>query len=216
MYIKICGLRDAEMTRRTVDLGADAIGVVMSPGSPRDTSPEIASSIVSAARAASASVDTVLVVNRMPAAEAASLAAHLGFDVLQLHGSYSAQDFEAAKQHISRVWRATSLAANPDLRAGDFGEERLLVDGTRPGSGEPWDLSALQNAQLGDEWILAGGLDPESVAAAIAQSSPWGVDVSSGVERSPGVKDPARIQRFIREARQASSDTKNNPKETSV
>lgn len=213
MYIKICGLSDVEMTHRTVGFGADAIGVVMSPGSPRDTSPEVAAQIVAAAREAAGSrpvtaapLDTVLVVNRMPATEAASLAASLGFDVLQLHGNYSASDFAAARRRIPRVWRATSLAADPRLRAGEFGEERLLLDGARPGSGEPWDLSALSDASLGDGWLLAGGLDPETVAAAIKQTSPWGVDVSSGVELSPGLKDPVRIQRFIQEARRASEE----------
>ncbi|MBL3700265.1 phosphoribosylanthranilate isomerase [Leucobacter luti] len=207
MYVKICGLRDAAMTEHAIAAGADAVGVVMSPASPRHATPEEAIAVVAAARAAAASagrpVDTALVVNRMPAEEAARLARTLGFDVLQLHGSYTAADFAAARALIPRVWRATSLAADPELRAGARGEERLLVDGALPGSGETWDLSPVAPERLGDDWLLAGGLDATTVGAAIAAVSPGGVDVSSGVESAPGVKDPERITAFIAAARRA-------------
>ena len=211
MYVKICGLRDAGTARHAVSSGADAVGVVMSPRSPRHATPEQAAEVVASVReqdpgSGAARVDTVLVVNRMTAREAAETALQLGFDVLQLHGSYTADDFATARALIPRVWRATSLERHADLSAGEFGEERLLVDGAVPGSGEAWDLSLLRpespaRARLGDGWILAGGLDPQNVAAAIATTRPWGVDVSSGVEGAPGVKDPELITRFIGAAR---------------
>ncbi len=202
MYVKICGLRDADIALRAIELGADAVGVVMSPRSPRHASLEEAAEVVGAARdAAAGPVDTVLVVNTLPAREAAETARALGFDVLQLHGRYSAEDFAEARTILPRLWRATSLSADPGLRPGDFGEERLLIDGAIPGSGAAWDLSEIDGGRLGDGWILAGGLDPERVAGAIAAVRPWGVDVSSGVESSPGVKDPALIARFISAAR---------------
>ncbi|RGE18049.1 phosphoribosylanthranilate isomerase [Leucobacter sp. wl10] len=210
MYVKICGLRDAGTARHAVSSGADAVGVVMSPASPRHATAGQAVEVVDAARAAARledrPVDTVLVVNRMPAAEAAGVALELGFDVLQLHGSYAAADFAAARELLPRLWRAASLERHPGLRAGEFGEERLLVDGASPGSGEAWDLSGIAagaeaRALLGDGWLLAGGLDPRNVAQAIRATRPWGVDVSSGVERSPGQKDPELIARFIDAAR---------------
>lgn len=206
MYVKICGLRDAAMTRHAVTTGADAVGVVMSPRSSRHATQDQAAAVVAAARDGDRAVDTVLVVNRMAAREAAEIARALGFDVLQLHGSYGADDVAAAQEVLPRVWRATSLERHPGLRAGEFGEERLLVDGATPGSGEAWDLALLGAAspvrrRLGDGWILAGGLDPQNVAAAIIATSPWGVDVSSGVERAPGEKDPELIARFIDAAR---------------
>ncbi|QBE47594.1 phosphoribosylanthranilate isomerase [Leucobacter triazinivorans] len=209
MYVKICGLRDAATAHHAVSSGADAVGVVMSPRSPRHASAAQAAEVLAAVRAHQrdgAPVDTVLVVNRMPAREAAELTGELGFDVLQLHGAYTPHEIAAAAALLPRVWRATSLELDPALRAGEFGEERLLVDGAIPGSGDPWDLSALRSGtdarrRLGSGWILAGGLDPQNVTAAIAATRPWGVDVSSGVERAPGVKDPDRIVRFIRAAR---------------
>lgn len=203
MYIKICGLRDAAMASHAVAHGADAVGVVMSPGTPRHASIAEAEAVIGAARAANRHIDTVLVVNRMPAVEAAALAKPLGFDVLQLHGTYIHSDFASASAVFPRLWRATSLARFPDLVAGEFGEERLLIDGAIPGSGEAWDLTRLDPRRVGDGWILAGGLDPDSVAGAITAVTPWGVDVSSGVESAPGVKDPDRITRFINAARAA-------------
>ncbi|MFT4233370.1 MAG: phosphoribosylanthranilate isomerase [Leucobacter sp.] len=210
MYVKICGLRTAEATRRAVLSGADAVGVVMSERSPRHATREQAVEVIAVARSEAAgggrAVDAVLVVNRMPALEAAGIARDLGFDVLQLHGAYSPDDFSAARALIPRVWRATSLERDPGLRADEFGEERLLVDGAVPGSGETWDLAALRSGtaardRLGDRWLLAGGLDPGNVSSAIAATRPGGVDVSSGVERAPGEKDPELIERFIRAVR---------------
>lgn len=201
MYVKICGLRDAAMTAHAAAAGANAVGVVMSPKSPRHASLAEAAAVVDAARAGGRPVETVLVTNALEAVEATRLAAELGFDALQLHGAYTGDDFRAALELFPRVWRATSLAAFPTLAAGEFGEERLLVDGARAGSGEAWDIDLVREADLGSEWVLAGGLSPTNVAAAIRAAGPWGVDVSSGVESRPGEKDPERISAFIRAAR---------------
>lgn len=203
MYVKICGLREPEHATLAASLGADAIGVVMAKGSPRDASSGEARAVLAAARAEAPGIDTVLVVSGIPAGEAAELAAELGFDVLQLHGDYSAAEVAAARDRLPRVWRATSLRADPELRAGDFGEERLLVDGSIAGSGERWDLSGIAAHDLGPEWILAGGLSPGTVGEAIRVAGPWGVDVSSGVESSRGHKDPGLIRDFITRAKAA-------------
>ena len=201
MYVKICGLRaraDAELAARA---GADAVGVVMSEGSPRNASRAEAAGVIAAAKAIAPGIDTVLVVSNTPATSAAEIARDLGFDVLQLHGTYTREDVLAARQLLPRVWRATSLTADPELRAGAHGEERLLVDGSTPGSGETWNVAAIDPQALGDGWILAGGLSPANVATAIATVQPFGVDVSSGVESTRGVKDPTKILEFIRAAR---------------
>ncbi|MFT4086722.1 MAG: phosphoribosylanthranilate isomerase [Gordonia sp. (in: high G+C Gram-positive bacteria)] len=198
MYVKVCGLRTAESIEVAVDAGADAIGVVMNKTSPRAADAPTARQVV---QTAGGRVDTVLVVNDMPALDAARLAADLGFSVLQLHGAYTADDFAAAASVFSRLWRATSLAHDPPLTVGAYGEERLLLDAPRPGSGERWDLSALRDRGLTGEWLLAGGLNPGNVADAIAQAQPWGVDVSSGVESSPGVKDLDAVRAFVAAAR---------------
>lgn len=185
--------------------GANAIGVVMYQGSPRNTSGESAAHITSVIGREFPGVDRVLVVRDTPAVDAVATAQRLGFDVLQLHGGYTREDFALATRILPRVWRATSLAIEPDARAGLYGEEHLLIDSPQPGSGEVWDLSGVPSDELGPSWILAGGLNPENVHAAVQASGCWGVDVSSGIESSPGVKDPALITSFIRAAQNPGS-----------
>nr|WP_280116256.1 hypothetical protein [Leucobacter coleopterorum] len=76
---------------------------------------------------------------------------------------------------LPRVWRATSLTTHPKLRSGEYFEERLLVDGATPGSGETWNLAQVKPGALGSNWILAGGLTPDNVSSAISAAAPWGL-----------------------------------------
>ena len=188
------------MARVAVAAGADAVGVVMSEGSPRHVTPKAAASVV---EAVDGRADTVLVVREMPVGEAVDVADSIGVDVLQLHGGYSADEFATARAGFARVWRATSLQASTDLTAGAWGEELLLLDAPVAGSGHTWDLAALGQRRPSGRWLLAGGLDPANVAAAVAAARPWGVDVSSGVESSRGVKDPDLVRAFVAAARAA-------------
>jgi len=204
MFVKICGLTTLDAAEAAIGFGADAIGLVLSRTSPRRIEPEAAREIVAAV---AGRAQTVLVVHDVSAAEAALAAERVGVDVLQMHGPYTREDFATALAAFPRVWRATSIAKDPQVRAHEYGEERLLLDGAQPGSGERWDLSRLGGAdaaeRLGTEWILAGGLDPQNVGEAIAAVRPWGVDVSSGVESARGVKSIELIERFIANARRA-------------
>lgn len=199
MFIKVCGLKSAEMVKVAIEAGADAIGVVHAPGSPRHLEADEARPVVAAAGCAC--VDTVLVVATTPVEEAVALAEEIGVSVLQLHGNYIAEDFAYATSHFPRVWRATSLQTNPDLHVGAQGEELILLDAPKAGGGETWDLSALVVSRPDGKWLLAGGLSPDNVAEAIAVANPWGVDVSSGVESARGVKNAELIRRFIARAR---------------
>lgn len=197
--VKICGLDTPANARIAVEAGADAIGVVMNATSPRARTETEAAAIV---EAVGDDALTVLVVNDLPAAEAATIASRLGVSVLQLHGpAYGPDDFAAALAIVPRVWRATSLAESPSLHVGEFGEAALLLDAPLPGSGAVWDLAALGARRPDGEWWLAGGLSPDSVADAVRAVRPWGVDVSSGVESARGVKDPDRIRAFVAAAK---------------
>ncbi|QCX27850.1 phosphoribosylanthranilate isomerase [Nocardioides jishulii] len=198
MYVKICGLRTAEHARVALDAGADAVGVVMNATSSRRATEDEARAVVAAV---TGRADAVLVVNDMPAVEAAEIASRLGFDVLQLHGpAYGEADFAAALAIVPRVWRATSLDEDPSLEVGAYGEELLLIDAPRPGSGERWDLSELVDRAPEGKWLVAGGLAPTNVAEAIRTVRPWGVDVSSGVEVAPGEKGVELIRDFVARA----------------
>lgn len=198
MFIKICGLRTAAHADVAVRAGADAIGVVMNRTSPRRATDDEALAVIGAAGPAT----TVLVVNDMQAEEAARTAVRLGFDALQLHGAaYGPGDFAAALAVIDRVWRATSLDLDPPLTVGAWGEEVLLLDAPKPGSGETWDLSGLADRAPAGQWLVAGGLRAGNVAEAVGAVRPWGVDVSSGVEVAPGEKSIALIEEFVAAAR---------------
>lgn len=198
VYVKVCGLRTVEDLEAAVDAGADAVGLVMAEGSPRTLPLDLVAEL---AGRAPDTIDTVLVVRDLSIDDAVLAVVHTGVKVLQLHGpTYTATDFARAVGLV-RVWRATSLAHDPDLTVGAFGEEALLLDSPIAGSGATWDTDALTPPS--GRWLLAGGLAPDNVASAIAAVHPWGVDVSSGVESEPGVKDHRKIRDFLAAARRA-------------
>ncbi|MFC8914977.1 phosphoribosylanthranilate isomerase [Streptomyces sp. NPDC047821] len=204
MFVKVCGLATPADIDVAAEAGADAIGLVISGTSVRGLGRDVAVRLAAHARAHTPShVLSVLVVNDTPAPDAAALARDLDVDALQLHGAYREDDFASAARVFPRLWRATSLKERPDTRVGAFGEEVLLLDSPRAGSGARWDLSLLDTARPDGKWLLAGGLAPENVAEAIEQARPWGVDVSSGVESAPGVKDHDRVRAFVSAAKAA-------------
>ena len=198
LLVKICGLRTEAAIDVAVAAGADAVGFVIAEGSPRFVDAETARQLIehTAGRAT-----TVLVTKGLSPEDAASAAQGCGVDVLQVHG-FDRPQVERTLELFPRVWRATSVGkAHVDANLESWGEEILLIDSPRAGSGERWDLGALQTRRPTGPWLLAGGLDPENVAQVIPQAEPSGVDVSSGVESSPGIKDHGLIERFVANAR---------------
>lgn len=189
--IKICGLTTAADVAAAVAAGADAIGFVFAESVRRVT-------VAAAREAAAAAPRTVLRVAVMRHPEPAAWRAVLdGFapDVLQT----DAEDFAGLEVPAGvRRW--------PVYREGGIGDaaklpEEFLYEGPKSGAGEPVDwIFAAALARRGN-MILAGGLTAANVGPAVAAVKPWGVDVSSGVEAAPGVKDPARVREFIQAAR---------------
>ncbi|QIK82299.1 phosphoribosylanthranilate isomerase [Sanguibacter sp. HDW7] len=201
MLVKICGLSTATTARVAVEAGAGAIGVVMSPRSPRHVDRTQAVAVVEAARAASSEVLTVLVTAELSAADAVREALAVGVDAVQLHGPrYDRVDLAAVAAAGLVPWRAVSLADDPAPVVGALGEDVLLLDAPVPGSGEAWDLALLGDRRLEGRWMLAGGLTPLNVTDALRAVRPWGVDVSSGVERTRGVKDDGLVRAFVEAA----------------
>ncbi len=199
MYVKICGIDSDASALIAIEAGADAIGVVMNQTSERRLDFKTAERII---RSVSNAVDTVLVVNDMTAHEAAHTANRLGVTALQLHGpKYTSSDFTEAISIHPVVWRATSLSHSSNVTTGAFGEQALLLDSHSAGSGKRWDLTPLKNNPPQGKWLIAGGLNPENVSEVINTIRPWGVDVSSGVESSPGIKDHRLIIEFVNAAR---------------
>jgi phosphoribosylanthranilate isomerase len=202
MFVKICGLSTPDTVAAAVDAGADAVGFLLTR-SPRLVTPETARRL---AADVPPHVLTVGVVLGVDVARVRELVLVAGVRALQLHGDYTRADFAAVADLGLTLIRAVSHQA-PDLRVGAYGEDLLLVDATEPGSGGAWDYATLRGRDLGDRWLLAGGLAIGTVAEAVRLSGAGGVDVSSGVESSRGVKDPAMIRDFLTAAREAGNQT---------
>jgi phosphoribosylanthranilate isomerase len=193
MFVKICGLRTAADVATAVSAGADAIGFLFSP-SPRQIDPATARALGAVAGPAL----TVGVFAGIRVAEVRAIAEASGVGAVQLHGDYQKDAFTEVADPAWQLIRAVPYSA-PDLRVGAYGEDMLIVDAPRAGSGETWDYSSV--ADLTGQWLLAGGLTPSNVTAATRAATPWGVDVSSGVESSRGIKDHTLIAEFLTAAR---------------
>ncbi|UBU17745.1 phosphoribosylanthranilate isomerase [Nonomuraea gerenzanensis] len=194
MYVKICGLREPGHVATAVAAGADAIGFVMTR-SPRRVTPELAAEL---AAQVPGHVLTVGVFRGEDPETVRAAALASGVRAVQLHGKHPHGDFTALKDLGVTLIRAVDAQA--DLRCGAYDEDLLLVDAPHAGSGQAWDWAAVRGRASG-RWLLAGGLTPGNVREAIEAAGPWGVDVSSGLESEPGVKDPRLIEAFLRSVR---------------
>lgn len=198
--IKICGITQPDHARAAADAGADFVGLVFHDASPRAVDRAAAERVLQALPARVQPV--ALLVNAT--AEHPVLAWWRG--AVQLHGDESEATCAAIAARGHMVLRG--FACTPDSLArwdACDGVELLVLDGPRPGSGEPMTMPDLGGLlpRLRHRALLAGGLTPTTVAAQIAANKPWGVDVSSGVERERGAKDAALIQAFCRAVREA-------------
>jgi phosphoribosylanthranilate isomerase len=205
--IKICGVRTVDDAQAAVAAGADAIGLVFHPPSPRFVSLAQARGIVSSLPAFVSAVGLFV---DMPEAELHSTLRAVPLDLLQFHGNESAAFCAGFDKPFIRAIRvrpgvdllqsSIALAAHEPLARG------LLVDafvaGEHGGTGQSFDWSLIPESMRG-EVILSGGLTAGNVGQAVREVRPWAVDVSSGVERSRGVKDAGLIARFIEEVHRA-------------
>jgi phosphoribosylanthranilate isomerase len=200
MFVKVCGLSTPESVREAVDAGADAVGFVLT-ASPRVVSPSQAASLLSGVPGG---VSPIGVFRDEPVADAIAIARAAGLEWIQLHGARSRTDVATVHDAGMKLIRAITMGAGQD-EFEDWGEDLLLIDATVPGSGEAWDYASVAALPVleGRNWLLAGGLQAANVGQASAAAHAWGVDVSSGVEASRGVKDPAKIRAFVHAAKAA-------------
>jgi phosphoribosylanthranilate isomerase len=202
MQVKICGITRPEDALHAENAGADALGLNFVPNTKRCINLERAREIVCAlgpfvARVGvfqNASLETVL-----------ETVQAVGLNVVQLHG-HESDAFALEVERVVPVVRAVKLEPGMPFVLPEVGSA-FLIDGPDPGSGQLADWGRLEASNLaGRRWLLAGGLTPENVAEAIKRLNPWGVDLSSGVESAPGVKDPAKVTAFIRAAKNERKD----------
>jgi len=201
-WVKVCGLMDEKAIAAVVDGGADAAGFVLAPSSPRCVSVDDAAALMDGVP-----VSRFIVTVDLTVEEAMIAAEATGADGIQAHGAH-AQDVAAevlsagylslypisvSRDAVSEGLRSVPVAAMPLLDTYS-GEQH-------GGTGVTFDWTLIDDP--GRPFVLAGGLGPDNVADAVVTVRPFGVDASSGLESSRGVKDPLRILDFIREAKQA-------------
>ena len=203
VWIKICGITNEEDGLAAARLGADALGFVFAP-SPRRISPEKARQII---KALPPLVQTVGVFVDEDLGKVSSVTEMCGLDILQFHGSESADYCDSFDQRVIKAIRLRNRQDLKSLAEYDGVVHALLLDTYLPdklgGTGMTFNWEwALEAGKYG-RIILAGGLNPENVAAAISIVKPYGVDASSGLEQRPGVKDHEKMAQFIESVRQS-------------
>ena len=210
--VKICGITDIEDARVAWEAGADALGLVLYRASQRYVSPETARGIVSSLPPF---VTVVGLFVDEPLEAVKNITGFVGFDVIQLHGNEPPEYCLSLGRRVIKAFRVKETDENsaegPETvlnRLPDYSVSAYLLDTYHPGlpggTGTTfnWDL-AIKAGLAGENRriILAGGLTPDNVAAAVKTVRPYGVDVSSGVEEQPGKKDRFKVREFIRQAK---------------
>lgn len=188
MFVKICGITNREDALAAVEAGAQALGFIFYDKSPRAMTAEKVAEFVGDIPADIWKVGVF--VNESPA-KIEEIAAKTGLEVAQLHGA------ETPEQHPRglRIWRAFRVTEGRVTEPA-YPAEAILLDGASSGKTFDWSLAA----GIPRKVIVAGGLDENNVREAVLRAAPWGVDVSSGIETSPGRKDHPRMRQFIKAA----------------
>ena len=204
--VKICGINDPAAFDTAVEAGADWVGFVFFPPSPRYVTAQAAAAL--SARIAAGPTAVGLFVEPT-LADIEQVLDTVRLDILQIYGALDRHAAIKARFGLP-IWRAVGVTSVADLPADPMGADRLLLEAKPPaeanrpgGNATTFDWSILQGWQAPAPWILAGGLTPDNVAAAIRETGADAVDVSSGVESRQGVKDAALIRTFIAAAKGA-------------
>jgi phosphoribosylanthranilate isomerase len=204
--VKVCGLSDPDALAAAVEGGARWLGFIFYPPSPRALSPDRAAGLAAQAPAACSKVGVLVDPDDALLDEVLK---DVPLDYLQLHGAESPARVAAIRARTGcRVIKALKIAGSSDLAsiAGHAAVADLLLFDAKPppdpallpgGNGLSFDWRLLQGLKVGRPWLLSGGLSADNLAAAVTLCDARAVDVSSGVERRPGEKDPAKITRFL-------------------
>jgi phosphoribosylanthranilate isomerase len=210
LIVKICGIKTPAILDAAIDAGADMVGFVHFPRSPRHMEIDAIGELISAARGRAETC--VLLVN--PDNTVVAQVAALGPDWIQLHGPETPHRVATIRDEAGiAVIKACPIGSAEDVAAvTEFADvaDRILLDARPPkeaarpgGLGQAFDWSLLKRLDPELAFMLSGGLTPNTIAAAVKATRPFGVDVSSGVETAPGVKDAALVRAFIAGARSA-------------
>lgn len=199
MFVKICGITNEDDALLSVALGADAVGFIFAP-SPRQIA---AQKVYDITRRLPPEILTVGVFRNEHPKLVIETVQRAGLRAAQLHGHETPDEVAEVATQVRWVIKAVTAGSNDARRADQFATDLILVDAPAPGSGKVFDWGLVDDVSEGVRIILAGGLTPDNVAGAVRRVRPWGVDVASGVEKSPGKKDAIKLKDFIANARHA-------------
>jgi len=197
MFVKICGITRLQDALCAVDHGADAIGFIFAE-SKRKVSISTVQEII---QQLPKDFLTIGVFRDQPAHEVTEIVGQANLRGVQLHGQESIQEVAEVATKLDFVVKSVVAGSAEAKMADQFATDMILVDSATPGSGTSYDLNLLHELPANVRLILSGGLTVDNVSMSIRTVFPWGVDVSSGVESAPGVKDHAKIRDFISSAR---------------
>ena len=199
MWVKICGTTSEEDALLAVAMGADALGFIFAP-SKRQVAPTLVADIV---KRLPPEILTVGVFRDEAPQRVVDIVQKIGLRAAQLHGHETPEQVRWVRSRVPFVIRAFSATDPRVAEAKECGADVVLLDNVTPGSGQVFDWQLTDAVPPGIPLLLAGGLTADNVAQAIEQVQPWGVDVITGVEASPGHKDARRLRAFIRAAKEA-------------
>jgi phosphoribosylanthranilate isomerase len=201
--IKICGITNLDDALLAAELGADALGFIFYPPSPRYVAPDAARQIIAQLPPFVTSVGVFV---NEAAAVVQELAAQVGLDWIQVHGRESPDYCRSLGRRVLKGLRIKDAESLKELQPFQGAVHAFLLDtykkGQVGGTGEIFDWELAREAQKYGQIVLAGGLTPENVARAIKIAQPQAVDTASGTEAAPGRKDPAKLQAFLKAVRE--------------
>ena len=198
--VKICGTTSEDDALLAVAMGADAVGFIFAP-SPRQVTVQLVADIVK--RLPREDILTVGVFKDEAPRRVVEAVYSAGLQAAQLHGRETVEDTRWIRERLPMVIKVFPGGDPRVVRAADYGADVIMLDAPSPGSGQVFDWALAGDLPDGQKLLLAGGLTPANVAAGVTKVRPWGVDVASGVEASPGHKDPMKVKAFIEAARRA-------------
>ena len=207
MFVKVCGTTNEEDALLAVAMGADAVGFIFAP-SPRQVSAAAVRQIVDRLPP---EVVTVGVFRDDAPEQVVKVVNSIGLKAAQLHGHETPEQVRYVAARVGAVINAFPAGSAAIRKAADYGAQIVMLDAPSPGSGQVFDWRLVDGVPPGCRLLLAGGLTPGNVAEAIAQARPWGVDVCTGVESSPGRKDAVKLRAFVAAAKAAAPEVYDGP-----
>lgn len=220
-HVKICGVRTVDEAILAIEFGADLIGLNFFPPSPRYLDEIQAADLVATvdttvkARLPERKVQWVGVFVNRPVSEVEVVGRRVGLDLLQFHGDERPEDVAPVAERAIKAFRVKdSLDAGVLQGWLELGAWGFVIDSRHPtlygGSGESWNFESLNDPSLASllanrRVLIAGGLSPDNVRAALGAAQPWGIDLCSGIEAAPGKKDPELMRRLFEEIRHVES-----------